>query len=92
MTAADLALTARGNGFVTRESAPVDDHGIPGGVDWFRYTGVGLPTSPQAGTSWGGRGVCTGADNLKISRNKAVSISRDPDDQYRRGWIHIVTL
>jgi len=84
---ADLELGFDGSDVIARTSAPFDDSLQAGGPDWGRWGGT---TPAQVDVTLGGRGVCTGRDSLRMSRNAAVSISRHPDPQTIQGWVHIV--
>ena len=82
---ADLEPTPDGTDVVVRLTAPVVDSPYLGGLDWGRWGGA---SPAQVGTTFGGQGVCVGADSIRMGQTWVVSISSDPTQVL--GWVHIV--
>ncbi len=86
---ADLELAPNGNDVMTRLTAAIGDSGAQDGVDWSRWH---CNTPSEIPHSFGGKGVCRAADNLRTRRGAFVSISTDPSPSTSAGWIHIVAI
>jgi hypothetical protein len=84
---ADLELSPAGTEVIARLTETFDDSGQVGGKDWSAWGGA---PPAQAGYSIGARGLCIGADSLRMGTRWAVSTSRDSNFQFDKGWIHIV--
>jgi hypothetical protein len=84
---ADLELSPGGTEVIARLTETLDDSGQVGGKDWSAWGGA---PPVQAGYSIGARGLCIGADSLRMGTRWAVSTSRDQITTNTRGWIHIV--
>jgi hypothetical protein len=72
---------------VVRLTAPVVDSPYLGGLDWGRWGGA---SPAQVGTTFGGQGVCVGAESIRMGQTWVVSISSDSDSLTPAGWVHVV--
>jgi hypothetical protein len=86
---ADIELSPSGLEVTARLSAGDSDSGAVNGLDWSRFAG---PSPALVSPSFGALGTYSGADSLRTRRNTSVSISRNPDQQFNNGWIHIVRV